>query len=566
MPALPHLGDVRALGARTAAARTVALVLAVVVGLAGLAPAAAQNQAARPSSDCAPPGDDVAPEALGPRAGEHFVRGSQLYYDGQYEQAIVETKAAFCLKPHHDAAQQIALCYLALVDYEQAIAWFEEYIRILPEDRGKDRQSAQNRINRLRKLPARLSVSTEPAGARVRVEGPAGTIIFQGNAAEPTKLEAGTYRLHVELPGYEPIDTELALRIGQPYTYSYRLEERRGLLRVTTDPLSARIFIDNRLVAVGRFFDKLPVGQHEVVVEAEGRKPETRTVSVSSDRTEAVHVDLPAPPQSGRWEIVGASSLIGGLSGGALGGLVFDAGSSGSTIFTVGGLALGFAGAYFGAGERIPVGWTSTIIGGAVWGAGEGLALSWLFTNQDQGDTRASFAVAGMIGGTVASAIVARRLDLSAGDAAIVNSGGLWGTTISVILYSLFDLDDSDFGPFMLVGMNVGLLAGGAFAARTHYSRGHVALIDLAGVGGAVVGLALSQAALDNGTQSDDDDTKLHFTLAGTGLGLVIGGFLTRDMDEEAPERGFQAASLRLLLARDSDGQAVQLLGLGGTF
>jgi hypothetical protein len=543
--------------ARTAAVAVVALASC----LAAPRRARAQNVEGL-TIECGTPTDDD-PSTREARAREHFARAAELYTNGDYELAIPEYEAVLCLVPLPQAAHNIAQAYLSLVDYEHAVAWFEYEIRLLPDSEAEARRVAQNRVNRLRALPARVLVATDPPGAAVTFEGAQNKVTGTSSATEPLRLPAGDYTMRVELAGYTPVVTEVHLRIGQPYTYSYQLEQKTGRVNISVDPLSARIFVDKRLVAQGSFVDDLPVGPHTVMVEAVGRTPIERPLTVRAEGTSTLHVDMPAPPKSGRWELIAATSAFGAIAGGTLGDQVLGQGSSGTTLFLVGGLGVGFAGAYFGAERGIPVGQTSYIIGSAAWGAGEGLGLGELIS--PGGKLSASLAVAGMMTGVLGGALTADRLDLSAGDAAMLNSGAMWGTTGALMLYSLFALNEKDFGGFVLGGLNVGLLAGGALAYKTDYTRGHVALIDLSGVGGAVVGLALANVFLDSSSSTANaNDTKLHFALAGTGLGLVVGSILTRHMDEQKARPGLRAMTPVFDVASDADGRRVNVVGVGG--
>jgi len=547
--------------------RVLLLTLAVAAMLAAGAPRAARAQTEGLDIHCGEPIDGDA-STVRARAIEHFNRARTLYEEGQYEAAIPEYIASYCLLPSPVAAFNLANAYLYLVDYEHCLQWLQLYVRIAPPDEEHDRVIAGNRIDRLRKLPARVSVSTQPPSAHVTLTGDEGVIEGRADAKEPLKALHGKYTLRVTMDGYEPIEQPIELRIGQPYTYSFRLTERQGAVRISTNPLSARIFVDDKLVAVGTYVGDLPIGQHKVSVEAEGRKPKTQAIEVGGSETATLFVSLPPPPQSGRWELISGMTLLGATSGATLGSTVFAQQSTGASLITVGAGAVAFAGGYFGVKETIPVGHTSWIIGGTLWGACEGGLIANLFTTDDK--IVSSSAFAGLIGGALVSSLTVKKFDPSAGDSAFINSGGLWGGVGGIILWGLFrDRDASagndHFAPFVLVGLNTGLLAGASLAYRYEYSRGHLALIDVSGLAGAVTGVALSGPFQDS-TGVGGSDTPLHFAFGGMILGLVTGAVLTRNVDVEKIPTGVTAAVPGFGVTRTLAGETVPTLSWSGAW
>jgi hypothetical protein len=509
---------------------------------------------------------DADPATVRERAIEHFNRARVLYLDGQYEACIPEYISSYCLLPNSAAAYNLANAYLFLVDYEEGLRWMKLYVRIAGPDEEHDRQVAANRIDRIRKLPARVSVSTQPPYANITLQSDEGEIKGRADDKEPLKAPSGSYTLRVAMDGYEPIEQKIELRIGQPYTYSFRLNELKGAVRITTDPLSARIFVDDKLVAVGTYVGQLALGSHKVTVEAEGRAPGSRDLDVTAVGTNTLFVQLPPPAKSGRWELLSAMTVFGAASGAGLGSTVFSQDSAGASLITVGAGAVAFAGGYFGVSEHIPVGHTSWIIGGSAWGSAEGALIANLFTENTS--IVGSVAFAGLISGALASSLTLKQFDPSAGDAAFINSGGLWGGVGGLMLWALFRQDgetgSQHFPAFVLAGMNTGLLAGATLAYRYEYSRGHLALIDVGGLAGAVTGVVLASPFQDS--SFGNDDTPLHFAFGGMILGLVTGAILTRDMDVEKLPTTLTAAIPSFTLAQTAEGEAFPALSWSGTW
>src|SRR5215510_140085 len=181
----------------------------------------ARAAAAQPEEDplVCPRQSDEDPGTRLDRAAEHYRRGQELYTAGEYERAIPEFRAAYCLKPAPEDVFNVA----------------QAYIRLLPTTAAEEIKNVGNRVKALRRLPARIRVATDPPGANVTLEKDGQEVSSPANA-ESIKVLAGTYRMRVELPGYEPIAETLAAEIGQPYTYSYRLTPKTGTMQVLVSP------------------------------------------------------------------------------------------------------------------------------------------------------------------------------------------------------------------------------------------------------------------------------------------------------------------------------------------
>ncbi|MBI4511869.1 MAG: PEGA domain-containing protein [Deltaproteobacteria bacterium] len=496
------------------------------------------------------------------RAKEHYRRGQELYTQGEYERAIPEFLAAYCLVPVPEAIYNIGQACERLVDFEQAVFWFERYILALPSDSPKsaeERETVGNRVAVLRRLPARIRVATEPPGATVTLTGPPEPIVGKANDKDPIRVPAGKYTMHVELPGYEPATEPIIAEIGQPYTYSFHLTPVMGRIRVTTEPGDARVFVDQRLVGVGTYIDRLPIGAHELTVEAPGREPHKRAIEILANDTQALHVRLPTPPKSGRSELLAGSTFFGGVAGIGIYATIFrgDKLALLPPFMLVGG-GIGYGAVHLGAPPQIPIGTTSYILGGAVWGAMEGIGLALTLTDEQPWYAPSVFA--GATAGVVGTALTSRRLKLSAGDSALINSGALWGTMSGLLFWAAFDRQDDLAGPLLLTGVNAGLVAGATLAVKHEISRGHVALIDLSGLAGMTAGILLA-SSLENQGQANRFE---HFALGGLASGLVLGAFLTRKVDVRSAPLGVATAMPSLSAERDARGRPLLMAHLTG--
>lgn len=513
------------------------------------------------------------PDAAAPvrtaRAADHYDRGLVLYEQGDYAGAVEEFVASYCDKPHPSAFYNIGQSFERLLAYDKAVAYFERYI-LESEPDAPNRKRAALRAEVLENTPAQVHVATVPAGATVTLSGDTGvTARAEANADAPLLVRKGRYQMRVELAGYVPVEQEIVARIGQPYSYYFRLEPEKGSLRVVATPNSARIFVDRKLVGLGSYVEAVPVGRYEVVVEAEGRAPEQRQVEITAGQSTELGIELAEPPGSGRGVLLWASSVGLGLAGsGTLGG-VLDGDPTLTTLGGVLGLGIGWGGAYFGVPHDIPRPHAWHIIGSTLLGAAEGaIVTAYLVCDTEEFEGRltrrcsedgiAAGALASAMGGLLFGAVTAARFDPTAGDVAVVDSAAAWGVTGAGLFLAVFDNDPRIREPMLFAGLNLGLVAGATLAARSDVSLRRVALVDLGGLAGLVGGFAAGQAA-------DSDDERLdHLALIGMATGLIATTLLTQNLDDDEPGAGSLAPAPSA--ATDASGRAVPTLGARWSF
>src|SRR6266545_1101827 len=303
------------------------------------------------------------------RAGDHYDRGVVLYEQGDYQAAVREFVVAYCDKPHPSMFYNIGQAYERVLDFERAVAYFERFI-LESDEKEPNRKRAAIRVDVLRSLPARILVATVPPGAEVTLAGETGvTARARANGVDPIEVRKGVYTMRVELPGHEPVVERVVAEIGRPYSYYFRLEPKKGVVRVAATPSDARIFLNDRLAGIGSYVETIPIGRYRLMVEAEGRPPRRQSLEVSAARTTDVVVNLPERPRSGRWELIIASGIVLGSASGTMADTLFDQESVATSLISAGGVGVGFGAAYLGVPGDIPVGHSSYIIGSTIIGA-----------------------------------------------------------------------------------------------------------------------------------------------------------------------------------------------------
>jgi tetratricopeptide (TPR) repeat protein len=215
--------------------RRVCLIVALLLGLA--APAAGQ----------ATPAGGVA------AAKEHFDKGQSLYLRGMYDEAALEFLTAYEAKAFPAFLFNAAVSYEKARLYERALDLFRRYLAESP--RAPDRAAVAMRLTQLAPL-------VPPPGTRPPPGRPASQPASQPASAPVVAPKAPA------APTLAPLDT-------------------KGLVVVESKPAGALLYLDSKLTGpVGRtpWSGTLPPGDHQVIVEAKGFKPEIRTVRPGADR------------------------------------------------------------------------------------------------------------------------------------------------------------------------------------------------------------------------------------------------------------------------------------------
>ncbi|HEX6838306.1 MAG TPA: PEGA domain-containing protein, partial [Polyangia bacterium] len=479
------------------------------------------------------------PEAAAAKV--HYDKAQELYATGSYDEAIAEYEEAYRLKPHPNVLYNIAQAYERLLDYAQSVVWFERYLAEAPKD-AVERPIVENRLRILRNLPARISVTTIPEHVHAALVD-AGGRRHEADTPALFKVPAGTYTIELAQPGWESESHDVAVDLGQPYFYQYRLKRSTAQVSIFTRPRGARVFIDDRLVGETPFAGTLDVGRHKLLLEHRDYPWHNEDLDVKAGAPIQREITLTRPIRSGRTELVIASMVFGGAAGpllvaSALGDSTFGNSGLGLLVYMLAsgaGIGAGFLGSFLATRDGVKVGMSSLMIGSAVWGTSLATSLS---LGLDV-PTRYvySLAIAGSGIGMSAGFLIARKLDISAGDAALVNSGGTWGTATGALLAQAIirNPSGSQFGWFILGGTTAGVLTGSLLAWKVELSRGHVGLIDVGGLAGTGLGFALGYVIGVNSQSEDNIQTGARYALGGMALGLLAGAVMTRKYKGDVP-------------------------------
>jgi hypothetical protein len=149
----------------------------------------------------------------------------------------------------------------------------------------------------LKELTSEIQVVSTPPKAKVYVDD-------QLKGETPLtlpELAPGTYRVRVQIPGYEPMRRDVTLGRGQKVTEEFGLLSTAGTLEVSTVPAGVRVAIDGREAGttVARTNDAetasellriemLQAGKHQVELARHGYAPRSFSVTIEAGKTATV--------------------------------------------------------------------------------------------------------------------------------------------------------------------------------------------------------------------------------------------------------------------------------------
>jgi len=470
----------------------------------------------------------------------HFDRGRALHDEGRYEEAIEEFKAAYQLNPNPNALYNIGQAYERLLEYAASVEWFERYLKEAPPD-APSRAIVENRLRVLRGLPARISVTTFPEHVHATLRGGAGT--FEADTPTLFKVPAGAYTLELAQPGWDPESHAVSAELGQPYFYQWRLKRSTAPLTVFTRPRGARVFLDDKLVGETPFAGNVEAGRRKLLLEHPDYPWYRQDVDVQPNAPVKLEIKLRRPVRSGRTELVLASMIYGGVAG----PLLVEAFSTNSNftqtsaglatllLSSAAGIGTGFLASFLPTKDGIKVGHSSLIIGGGAWGTTFGAAFGMGLKVPAQ--YIYGMSLLGGALGITSTALITRFHDVMPGTAAILNTGGIWGTAAGAMLTKAIfsDAGVDTYGWFITGGVAVGVLTGSLIAWKLDVTRTHVLLIDLGGFVGTGLGFAIGFAAGANAPGEDNVQSACRYGLGGMALGLLAAAVATRGYKGDLP-------------------------------
>ena len=167
---------------------------------------------------------DSAPEARQSRAAELADEGFRALEARAWETAARRLEASYGLSADPELLPPLARALERLGQHAAAAERLERYLEEAEGLEAETRVSLGLELRSLRRRVARVTVGTEPPGARVSLDGRE----LGATPLEPFVLDHGTYRLEARLEGYADVGRELAVAGGMAVDVLLRLEPVRS--------------------------------------------------------------------------------------------------------------------------------------------------------------------------------------------------------------------------------------------------------------------------------------------------------------------------------------------------
>ena len=158
-----------------------------------------------------------------------------------------------------------------------------------------------------------LRVESDVPGANVYVDkheaGALGRTPFQ-NA-----VKVGKHHVWIEKPGYEAVERDVNVAVGEDTTLSVDLERvDYGRVRVVSNRPDAEVYVDGRRIGRVPIETNVPHGRHQVRVSADGMKDWEREVDIQRGQATPLRVRLrPKVSRAGAWATTAvAAGVLGG--------------------------------------------------------------------------------------------------------------------------------------------------------------------------------------------------------------------------------------------------------------
>jgi tetratricopeptide (TPR) repeat protein len=174
--------------------------------------------AAAPTSPVPPPAPAEPTPEQREAAREAYARGQALFAAGNYAQAKAAFEQAYAAVPNPVVLVSSAECDVRLGNLEGAHSVLQQYLALRPD--APDRADVQQKIADLEATPAHLLLSSEPAGAKITIDGK------DTGKVTPADVEVmrGDHAVGLSLDGYTPSDEGVTARIGARHELAVKLQ------------------------------------------------------------------------------------------------------------------------------------------------------------------------------------------------------------------------------------------------------------------------------------------------------------------------------------------------------
>lgn len=215
-----------------------------------------------------------------------FERAEAAERRKDWRTAIDEYQHAYDVIPHPDVLANIALDLERLEEFRDAATFYRRYLD--ESDDAGDRDRVEKLIDKLRARPALLTITTDPSGAEVRLDGKS-----LGSSPASTKT-SGTHVVEA-VTDSGAASREVTVEFGEPVEVHVSVMARAGVLVVNSNVAGAQVSLDDQPIGVTPFSGEVPAGSHRVVVSMTGWSSYERPVDVPAEGSTQMTANLVRP-------------------------------------------------------------------------------------------------------------------------------------------------------------------------------------------------------------------------------------------------------------------------------
>jgi outer membrane receptor for ferrienterochelin and colicins len=209
-----------------------------------------------------------------------FQIAAEKYLQRDYRGALEHFLLSNRLVPNKNVVYNIARTYEQLQRFSDAYRYYTDALQSEPNEQR--RKEIEASLARIAPKIAVVRVVTEPAGAAIYLDRR--DLGSRGTTPRALGLKEGSYKVIVELEGYEPKSSEaVEAKLGTETTVELVLERILGTVRVVGEP-GTEVFVAGATspsCKVPCNFD-LPPGVHDLQLRREGFEPSSKQVRVEA--------------------------------------------------------------------------------------------------------------------------------------------------------------------------------------------------------------------------------------------------------------------------------------------
>jgi len=146
--------------------------------------------------------DVAAQPAKSDEAKTRYLKGVDLFDEGDYQSALIEFRRSYELVPNFNVLYNIGQVHFQLADYANALKTLQQYLdeggKRIPASRRSD---VERDVDKLKSRVAQVTFKVNVAGADVRVDDQSSSQPITG----PIIVSAGKRRFEVSKPGFKSV-------------------------------------------------------------------------------------------------------------------------------------------------------------------------------------------------------------------------------------------------------------------------------------------------------------------------------------------------------------------------